>query len=405
MPERQFTTPLLVENDEAIPLGRVSFGEKSYDEPWLQDLLWHYPSLLPVAEIEPVFDGLFPVARELRMDCGPIDLLFVNSDGMITIVETKLWRNPEARRKVVAQIIDYAKDMAKWSYSDVVQAVKASSESTEPDPIASVACEDGEESQFMDRVARNLRLGRFLLLIVGDGIREGVEEIADFLQQTPNLGFTLGLVEMALFRKGAGKKAPLFVQPRILARTVEVERAVVTLKVPVSPGDVEISIPVIARDPDAPTGRRKNPTAEEFYEQLGETAGAEAVAFVEWALGEGRKFCLKIEWKGTGPFLKYQDEESGKWKTVASFRKDGRLAGGKTSPPREVWYPYLDDMASFIPGASRRLRDSPSARKWGREELLMKDGQGVPLAVLAQHREEWLAAFKKLIANLEEQED
>jgi len=43
MPERQFTTPLIIENDEAIPLGRVPFGEKSYSEAWLRDLLWDYP--------------------------------------------------------------------------------------------------------------------------------------------------------------------------------------------------------------------------------------------------------------------------------------------------------------------------------------------------------------------------
>jgi hypothetical protein len=54
MAERQFTTPLLVENDEAVPLSRVPFGEQSYDEAWLRELLWEYPSLLPVAEIEPV---------------------------------------------------------------------------------------------------------------------------------------------------------------------------------------------------------------------------------------------------------------------------------------------------------------------------------------------------------------
>jgi len=69
---------------------------------------------------------VLPVAWELQTTCGSIDLLFVNSEGMITIVETKLWRNPEARRKVVTQIIDYAKDLAKWSYSDLMKAVKAS---------------------------------------------------------------------------------------------------------------------------------------------------------------------------------------------------------------------------------------------------------------------------------------
>lgn len=34
---------------------------------------------------------------------------------------------------------------------------------------------DVDEQQFNDALTANLRLGRFLLLIVGDGIREGVE--------------------------------------------------------------------------------------------------------------------------------------------------------------------------------------------------------------------------------------
>jgi hypothetical protein len=396
---------MLIENDEAVALDRLPFGEKSYTESWLQDLLWDHPSLLPVAEIEPIFDGLLPVAWELQTGCGLVDLLFINSDGMITIVETKLWRNPEARRKVVAQIIDYAKDLARWSYSDLVDAVKAATKSTDADPIVAVACDEGEEAQFMDRVGRNLRLGRFLLLIVGDGIHEGVEEISEFLQQTPSLGFTLGLVEIAMFRKGTGKKSPIFVQPRILARTVEVERAVVTLKVPIKREDIEISTPAVTREPTETASRRRNPTAAEYYDMLGETAGDEAVAFVQWALQEGQKLGLRIEWKGTGPFLKYQDEESGSWNTVGSFRKDGQLAGGKTGVAKEAYYPYLDEIAGFIPGASRRLGDWPSAKKYGKEALYMEDGQGVPLALLAQHREEWLAALRNLIAKLEEAED
>ena len=145
MPERQFTTPMIIENDEVVPLVRVPFDEKSYDESWLRDFLWEHPSLLPVAEIEPVFDGLLPAAWELQTACGQIDLMFVNPEGMITIVETKLWRNPEARRKVVAQIIDYAKELAKWSYSDLVEAVKVATQSTDSDPLVAVASESSDD--------------------------------------------------------------------------------------------------------------------------------------------------------------------------------------------------------------------------------------------------------------------
>ena len=48
----------------------------------------------------------------------------MNSKGYITLVETKLWRNPDARRSVVAQIIDYAKELADWTYEKFVEAIK-----------------------------------------------------------------------------------------------------------------------------------------------------------------------------------------------------------------------------------------------------------------------------------------
>ena len=33
------------------------------------------------------------------------------------------WRNPEARREVVSQILDYAKELSRWSSSDVQREV------------------------------------------------------------------------------------------------------------------------------------------------------------------------------------------------------------------------------------------------------------------------------------------
>ncbi len=65
MPERQLGTPLLIEDGEARALERVPFGEKTYDERWLQEFLFEHPALIPVAELEPIFDGLVPVCCEL----------------------------------------------------------------------------------------------------------------------------------------------------------------------------------------------------------------------------------------------------------------------------------------------------------------------------------------------------
>jgi hypothetical protein len=83
-----------------------------------------------------------------------------------------------------------------------------------------------DEADFNDALTANLRRGRFLLLIVGDGIREGVEAIAEYLQQHAGLHFTLGLVELPIYLTPAGDRLVL---PRILARTTLISREVIAV--------------------------------------------------------------------------------------------------------------------------------------------------------------------------------
>jgi hypothetical protein len=63
------------------------------------------------------------------------------------------------------------------------------------DPIATtpilvrIRHADLDEIGFTDALTHNLRRGRFLLLIVGAGIREGMEAIAEYLQPQAGLHF------------------------------------------------------------------------------------------------------------------------------------------------------------------------------------------------------------------------
>lgn len=120
---------------------------------------------------------------------------------MLTLVECKLWRNSEARREVVGQLLDYAKEFSRWSYEDLQSAVQKALGRTGNVlfDIARGMENDIDEAEFVDNVSRNLKRGRFLLMIVGDGIRESVENIANFLQEHSGLHFTFSLVELALF--------------------------------------------------------------------------------------------------------------------------------------------------------------------------------------------------------------
>ena len=202
-----------------IPLGTPS-AQGGIDEPTLQDLLFRYPQTLPIASIDAAYDAAVPVCRELSTPAGYVDAL-----GRLTLAEFKLWRNPQARREVIGQILDYAKEIASWSYEDLQREVSKSLKRPGNVLFDLVRATDPsvDEGVFVDNVTRHLRRGEFLLLIVGDGIREGVENIVDFVQKHSGLHFNLALVEAALYRD---TDEHVIVQPRVLCRTEIVRRVV-----------------------------------------------------------------------------------------------------------------------------------------------------------------------------------
>ncbi|MDE2789181.1 MAG: hypothetical protein OXI81_01990 [Paracoccaceae bacterium] len=216
--------------ESAITLERVKFGarcgaEGGISEEFLRDLLFEHPQALRIAEIDASYDGPFPVCRELSTPAGFVDALYVNRLGNLTLAEFKLWRNPQARREVIGQILDYAKDLASWDYADLQREVSLALK--RPGNVLweliSGAQPTVGEAAFVDNVTRHLRRGEFLMLIVGDGIREGAADIVEFVQRHSGLHFNMALVEAALWRDGTDR---LIVQPRVLARTEIVQRHV-----------------------------------------------------------------------------------------------------------------------------------------------------------------------------------
>jgi len=364
MENDQHATPIIIRDETSTILQRVPFREGLFDENWLQQLLFENRTILPFNELEPAFTGSIPIVRELPTGAGPVDLLYMNSKGYITLVETKLWRNPEARRSVVAQIIDYAKEIAEWTYDSLISAIKSTNRSKYlKDPLVEMFCdieEDFDERLFIDRVTRNLQTGRFLLLIVGDGIQEGVQKMADFLQQTPHLGYTLSLVELAVYRESPENMRTLYIQPRVLARTKEITRAIVELKSPSLRSDIVVSLP------PEPSGKSKSSrrriTEEEFMEELQRSSGSEAVNFAKWILEQAEDRGIRIDWKDAGPLLKYDDPESGEFFTLGQLQKGGfltstsRLCGRfeRLGWPSNACDDYLDEVASMIPSATKK---------------------------------------------------
>ncbi len=232
MAEQQHATPIWIgvdENTAVLERIPVSGGDSTYNEEFIQKLAFKHPSCLPVNEIDRAYEGLIPVCMELNTQAGPLDILYVTPKGKLVVVEAKLWRNPEARRKVIGQILDYAKELARWDYEDLQREVSRAT-GRKGNVLYDIVSEhhpDTNESEFVDEVTRSLTKGRVLLMILGDGIREGVGAIAEYLEDVGNLEFTFGLVELAIYRTPDNG---MLLQPRVLAKTVVFKRTVVSLK-------------------------------------------------------------------------------------------------------------------------------------------------------------------------------
>ncbi|MFQ5714964.1 MAG: hypothetical protein ACE5GU_13110 [Candidatus Scalinduaceae bacterium] len=173
---------------------------------------------------------MISIGREI----ANIDNLFISPNGALCIVETKLWRNPEAHRTVVAQVLDYAQTLSSWDYSKLDKEVKNymnkrfGQERSIYEIVKNEINIDIDEVEFHQRVQDTLTNGRFALLIVGDKIYPAATQLADIIQSAPHLQFTLGFVELRCFRFG-DSSWPLIVIPNFIEKTKEVTRAVVKI--------------------------------------------------------------------------------------------------------------------------------------------------------------------------------
>lgn len=266
---RQYSKPIMVTNEGSISMNRIPPSEKEYSEKWLQDLIHDHPHALPIQEIEPIFAEPFALCKEMETKSGFCDNVLINDRGFLTIVECKLWKNPEARRTVVSQILDYAKDLTRWRFDDLERAVLNSrgNDKTSLIELMQESCPDLDSTEFVDSINTNLANGRILLLIAGDGIRENAEELLDFLNQYSRMRFVLAMIEMPVYRIDG--RPNYIVTPRTLVKTVELSRTV-----DVTSTASAISTPKTGGDVSA---RPLSGTEAVYYERLDQSLDSDSV--------------------------------------------------------------------------------------------------------------------------------
>ncbi|MCD4707652.1 MAG: hypothetical protein K8S62_07920 [Candidatus Sabulitectum sp.] len=392
---KQFTAPVVISNGRMTALEKVSLNSKSYSEDWIQDICFRSPNLLPVEELEPAFAGMIPICRELSTESGSIDLVYVNESGFITIGECKLWRNPEARRKVVGQILDYAKDMAKWDYSKFEkECLKARKERGKSlFQIVEELYPEAEEATFIDNLQINLNKGRFLLTIIGDGIRTNMEELTNFIHRNGNLNFTLGLIELPIYRNPDNDE--LIVTPRVLAKTKEIERVVYRFADKSIEEETEI---------EEVNSRTISETV--FFERLQNSVGKAVTDTFKLFIGELSSELHIISKLGRGKKLSINLKSMNDSYNFASIREDGEVwfygIVSKTEEigSRQIGIDYLKKLAVIVNG---EYYDKYKQWFW----CVKKSGKYIQLKNYMKYSSEWKSLISQTmdeIRKLEEEE-
>lgn len=336
----------------------VAMREQEYDaESVLQELLASYPellaggtgsgSLLLVRREAPLSDA----AQGVR--AGWLDHLFLDEEGVPTLVEVKRSSNTGIRREVVGQMLDYAANAATcWQDDTVRRWFEETCQQRDQDPSGLIAAtfpsvEDDE--RYWNYVRTNLTAGRLRLLFVADTIPPSLRRIVEFLNGQMHQTEVLAIeVKQYLGRDGTTQT----IVPRVLGRTEAAQQA---------------------------KGRRpaESWTRDRVLQVLRERQG-DAIAQVGEAIFAWAAARRLQPWYGSGT-------------------KDGSFQAGVQDGARYLWpftlYTYGRIEISFLFIARRPPFDDPALRERLRERLNAIPGVELPPSALEQRPSIAMAAL------------
>jgi hypothetical protein len=170
----------IVIDDILIPEGRYD------NEKELEDVLCKNPALLQLdCDAE-----LHLLSKQVSFGDTKADILFLDKNKNVVIVEVKLADNPQVRRKVVGQILDYASRFVDLSSHELNELTKEKLQKIIKDKFCD---NEGVETIIESR----LRRGIIKLIVAVDKENERLRKIIRFLCQHSDLD--IALVEISKY--------------------------------------------------------------------------------------------------------------------------------------------------------------------------------------------------------------
>ena len=377
---KQYSTPILIKDNEVEVIKQIE-KKGQYNESYIQKLIYDTPQVLPISRIEPIYDNPISLCREMPLKTGFVDDIYVNEDGYITIAECKLWKNPQARREVVAQIVDYAQALSEMDYETFEKQILLARDGKEKSLFEIVNNEENtiDEKDFVDSVSRNLKAGRFLLLIFGDGIQENAENLIRFLNEYSRLSFTLSMVEINLYSTTNGVLAI----PNVLLKTTEIKRVIYQTQ-----NEITLTL-----EDEKPTSA----TETEFYNRLEKNLGRDKAYSIRNMISELSSKYNLVSVLGRGKHISLNLKSSDEYFNLASFQEKGDIEfygvvynAGRLEKP-EIGVEYLDTIAAFT-----KAHVIKEKHEWNWK--IKHDNKNIEAMELVEHKEKWEQAIDKLLS-------
>jgi hypothetical protein len=182
---------LLQGEDSLVPMESASFAK----EDDFQRLLSRFPELLVGDQVNPQNPRRWLlIRREVPISTGEvgasqwsIDHVFLDQDGIPTLVEIKRQSDSRIRREVVGQMLDYAANcLTYWSVDTLKSGLKRTCDES-GQPVEAVLSEligmGTDVEEFWQLVKTNLQAKRIRMLFVADFIPLELRRIVEFLNE------------------------------------------------------------------------------------------------------------------------------------------------------------------------------------------------------------------------------
>lgn len=218
----------LIQDDKQL----VAMAESPYDsEDLLQTLLADYPNLLAGDQMNTANPRRWLlIQREMALPSSEggsgrwsVDHLFLDQDGIPTIIEVKRGTDTRIRREVVGQMLEYAANgVAYWPVEGMQAQFKANCQQRGLDPdqqLGEFLGSDTDPNAFWQTVKTNLQAGKVRMVFVGDVIPSELRRIVEFLNVQMSPAEVLA-VEIKQYT-GQGQQALV---PRVIGQTEQAVR-------------------------------------------------------------------------------------------------------------------------------------------------------------------------------------